>query len=87
MWVPEFPPELYRLQSYNWLYVTHTHTQHVRTHMHTTHTRAHTHTQSYYYYYWPYFLIGACEASLACTTCHVYVHSDYFDKLPEADEE
>ncbi|XP_065904267.1 adrenodoxin-like protein 1, mitochondrial [Dysidea avara] len=32
-------------------------------------------------------LEGACEASLACTTCHVYVHSDYFDKLPEADEE
>ncbi|XP_011636244.1 adrenodoxin-like protein, mitochondrial [Pogonomyrmex barbatus] len=25
---------------------------------------------------------GACEASLACTTCHVYVHPDYIDKLP-----
>lgn len=25
---------------------------------------------------------GACEASLACTTCHVYVHHDYIDKLP-----
>lgn len=29
---------------------------------------------------------GACEASLACTTCHVYVHHDYLDKLPEAEE-
>ncbi|KAM7354918.1 adrenodoxin-like protein 1, mitochondrial Ferredoxin 1 isoform 2-T2 [Cochliomyia hominivorax] len=29
---------------------------------------------------------GACEASLACTTCHVYVHDDYLDKLPEAEE-
>lgn len=31
---------------------------------------------------------GACEASLACTTCHVYVHHDYTDKLvPSTDEE
>ena len=30
---------------------------------------------------------GACEASLACSTCHVYVHEDYFDKLPEPKEE
>lgn len=29
---------------------------------------------------------GACEASLACTTCHVYVHGNYLDKLPEAEE-
>ncbi|XP_014228032.1 adrenodoxin-like protein, mitochondrial [Trichogramma pretiosum] len=29
---------------------------------------------------------GACEASLACTTCHVYVHHDYLDKLSEAEE-
>lgn len=29
---------------------------------------------------------GACEASLACTTCHVYVHHDYLDKLPLAEE-
>lgn len=29
---------------------------------------------------------GACEASLACTTCHVYVKADYLDKLPQADE-
>lgn len=29
---------------------------------------------------------GACEASLACTTCHVYVREDYYDKLPEPDE-
>ncbi|XP_046909980.2 adrenodoxin-like protein 1, mitochondrial Ferredoxin 1 [Dermatophagoides farinae] len=30
---------------------------------------------------------GACEASLACCTCHVYVRDDYFDKIPEASEE
>ena len=30
---------------------------------------------------------GACEASLACTTCHVYVKEEYLDKLPEATEE
>ncbi|XP_039306277.1 adrenodoxin-like protein 1, mitochondrial isoform X3 [Solenopsis invicta] len=29
---------------------------------------------------------GACEASLACTTCHVYVHHDYMDKLPALSE-
>lgn len=29
---------------------------------------------------------GACEASLACTTCHVYVKSEYTDKLPQADD-
>ncbi|XP_019871039.2 adrenodoxin-like protein 1, mitochondrial [Aethina tumida] len=29
---------------------------------------------------------GACEASLACTTCHVYINSDHQDVLPEADE-
>lgn len=29
---------------------------------------------------------GACEASLACTTCHVYVHDDFLPKLPEATE-
>nr|XP_002131140.1 adrenodoxin-like protein, mitochondrial [Ciona intestinalis] len=29
---------------------------------------------------------GACEASLACCTCHVYVEN-HFDKLSEIDEE
>lgn len=29
---------------------------------------------------------GACEASLACCTCHVYVEN-YFDKLTEIEEE
>ncbi|XP_076177233.1 adrenodoxin-like protein 1, mitochondrial Ferredoxin 1 isoform X2 [Ptiloglossa arizonensis] len=29
---------------------------------------------------------GACEASLACTTCHVYVHHNYTEKLPIAEE-
>lgn len=29
---------------------------------------------------------GACEASLACTTCHVYVKHEYLDLLPAAEE-
>lgn len=29
---------------------------------------------------------GACEASLACSTCHVYVDNEYFDRLPEPEE-
>lgn len=33
-------------------------------------------------------LEGACECSLACSTCHVIVKSkEYFDKLPEPSEE
>ncbi len=32
-------------------------------------------------------LEGACEGSLACSTCHVIVEdSEYFKKLPEAEE-
>ena len=30
---------------------------------------------------------GACEASLACSTCHVFVQEGYFDKLPEPKDE
>lgn len=34
------------------------------------------------------FLEGACEASLACSTCHVIIDdSDTFDRLPEATED
>lgn len=29
---------------------------------------------------------GACEASLACCTCHVYVEDEYFNKLPAPEE-
>eukprot|EP00045_Choanoeca_perplexa_P002430 m.24473 g.24473 ORF g.24473 m.24473 type:complete len:174 (+) comp11514_c0_seq2:2-523(+) len=32
-------------------------------------------------------LEGACEASLACSTCHVYVSEPFFDRLPEPLEE
>ena len=28
-------------------------------------------------------LSGACEASLACSTCHVYVEDGFVDRLPE----
>ena len=31
--------------------------------------------------------LGACEASLACTTCHVYVNDEFFEKLEPASEE
>ncbi|XP_076975724.1 ferredoxin-2, mitochondrial isoform X2 [Tamandua tetradactyla] len=31
-------------------------------------------------------LEGACEASLACSTCHVYVSQDHLDALPTPDE-
>ena len=34
-------------------------------------------------------LEGTCEGQMACSTCHVIVDSDWFDRLPEAsaDEE
>ena len=65
---------------------THTHTQ---TDRHTD-TQRHTHriTFTSFVHIFPWTrLKGACEASLACSTCHVYVSHPYFDKLPEAKEE
>ena len=32
-------------------------------------------------------LEGACEGSLACSTCHVILQSKEFNKFPEATEE
>lgn len=32
-------------------------------------------------------LEGACEGSLACSTCHVVVEDSWFEKLDEATEE
>ena len=32
-------------------------------------------------------LEGACEGVMACSTCHVIVDSEDFEKLPEASEE
>lgn len=32
-------------------------------------------------------LEGACEGSLACSTCHVIVDADWYDKLQEPAEE
>lgn len=32
-------------------------------------------------------LEGACEGSLACSTCHVVVDQDWFDRLDEASED
>ncbi|MBF0248055.1 MAG: ferredoxin family 2Fe-2S iron-sulfur cluster binding protein [Alphaproteobacteria bacterium] len=32
-------------------------------------------------------LEGACEGSLACSTCHIVVSDEWFDKLADATEE
>jgi len=32
-------------------------------------------------------LEGACEGSMACSTCHVFVEESFFDQLPEPEEE
>ena len=32
-------------------------------------------------------LEGTCEGQMACSTCHVIVASEWFDRLPEASEE
>ena len=32
-------------------------------------------------------LEGTCEGQMACSTCHVIVGSDWFDKLPRASED
>ena len=32
-------------------------------------------------------LEGACEGSLACSTCHVIVEKKFFEELPEPSEE
>jgi 2Fe-2S ferredoxin len=32
-------------------------------------------------------LEGACEGSLACSTCHVIVDPGYYDRLPEPEED
>lgn len=32
-------------------------------------------------------LEGACEGSLACSTCHVIVDTDWYDLIPEASED
>jgi 2Fe-2S ferredoxin len=32
-------------------------------------------------------LEGACEGSLACSTCHVIIQPDWYDLLPDASED
>ena len=32
-------------------------------------------------------LEGTCEGQMACSTCHVVVDREWFDRLPEASEE
>lgn len=36
--------------------------------------------------YW-YHLLGACEGSLACSTCHVICEEEYYDKMEEPSDE
>lgn len=31
-------------------------------------------------------LEGACGGSLACSTCHVVIHEEWYDKLPQPSE-
>lgn len=31
--------------------------------------------------------LGACEGSLACSTCHVICEPEYFDKMEEPSDE
>lgn len=33
------------------------------------------------------FLPGACEGSVACSTCHVILSSEFYDKLPEPEDD
>ena len=30
---------------------------------------------------------GACEGAMACSTCHLIVSADWYEKLPDASEE
>ena len=32
-------------------------------------------------------LEGTCEAQMACSTCHVIVESEWFERLPEASDD
>lgn len=32
-------------------------------------------------------LEGACEGSVACSTCHVILPEEYYDKLPEPEDD
>jgi len=32
-------------------------------------------------------LEGTCEGQMACSTCHVIIHKDWFEKLPRAVED
>ncbi len=32
-------------------------------------------------------LEGACEGSLACSTCHIIISDEDFERLPEADDD
>lgn len=35
----------------------------------------------------PFHFPGACEGSVACSTCHVILTPDFYDRLPEPSDE
>ena len=37
--------------------------------------------------YLTFYPIGACEGSVACSTCHVIISEDYYDLLPEPEDD
>jgi ferredoxin len=42
---------------------------------------------NYYTSYIDFLYLGACEGSLACSTCHVICDQDYFDRMEEPSDE
>lgn len=43
--------------------------------------------QLIFYIFTIWLYVGACEGSLACSTCHVIVDPEYYDKLDEPTDE
>ena len=43
--------------------------------------------KGYYYKRYKTQFCRACECSLACSTCHVILDEEYYNKLPEATDE
>lgn len=41
----------------------------------------------FYYYYQLVHLAGACEGSVACSTCHIILSPEHYDLLPEPEDD
>uniref|UniRef100_A0A0A9X6E7 Adrenodoxin-like protein, mitochondrial n=1 Tax=Lygus hesperus TaxID=30085 RepID=A0A0A9X6E7_LYGHE len=86
----EMQPVIYNTKGYEEIHTTVTH--HCDTPPYNAHTplhNAHTHhcTTHIQKVSPQVYLEGACECSLACSTCHVILDSTFFTKTPEASEE